>query len=228
MIKQYQWILFDADETLFVFDDFSGLKKMFLSFGMDFTHWDYEYYQTINRPLWVEYQHNLITSAQLHQKRFQYWAEKLKVTSDELNSAFMKVMSEVCLPMDGAENLLNALKNKVKIGIITNGFIELQKARLKHTGFHAYIDLVVISEEVGIAKPHRGIFDHALALMGNPAREQVLMVGDNPHSDILGGMNAGLHTCWLNRHDKSLPGGVNPTYQVSSLHKLENILNIRQ
>jgi 5'-nucleotidase len=80
---------------------------------------------------------------------------------------------------------------------------------------------LVISEQVGIAKPHRDIFDHALTRMGNPARDRVLMVGDNPDTDILGGINAGLDTCWINVGGREAPEGVVPTMQVASLSELE-------
>jgi putative hydrolase of the HAD superfamily/5'-nucleotidase len=60
--------------------------------------------------------------------------------------------------------------------------------------------------------------------MGNPLPSQVLMVGDNPDSDILGGINAGLHTCWFNQHQREAPQGINPNYEVSSLEQLQHLL----
>jgi 5'-nucleotidase len=73
-----------------------------------------------------------------------------------------------------------------------------------------HFDLLVISEEVGVAKPDPRIFDYALAQAGNPDRSRVLMVGDTAESDIRGGVNAGLATCWLNAHQRVLPG-IEPT-----------------
>jgi 5'-nucleotidase len=128
------------------------------------------------------------------------------------------------MPLPGAMNLLNALKGKVKLGIITNGFVELQEARLQRMGLKNHFDVLVISEQVGVAKPDPKIFDYALSLMGNPQREKVLMVGDNPASDILGGVNAGLETCWLNLDNKPAPLEVVPHYQVNSLLELEQRL----
>lgn len=78
------------------------------------------------------------------------------------------------------------------------GQIKLQQVRLERTGFRNHFDVLIISEQIGVAKPHPDIFEHALSVMGSPARERVLMVGDNPDSDILGGLNAGLQTCWIN------------------------------
>lgn len=220
-MTNYSWILFDADDTLFHFDAFNGLKLMFSRYDVLFTEPDYIEYELVNRALWTEYQNNTITSEELRYRRFTVWATKLGCSTQDLNSAFMAAMAEICTPLEGAVSLLNSLKDRVKLGIITNGFTELQQIRLERTGLTNYFELVVISEQVGFAKPHQAIFDHTLDIMGNPERESVLMVGDNPDSDIIGGINAGLHTCWLNRHNKQLPEGVNPHYEVTSLQELE-------
>ncbi len=73
---QYQWILFDADETLFHFDAFAGLKLMFSRFDIDFTLTDFEIYQRVNKPLWVDYQDGVINAAQLQTKRFIEWGRR--------------------------------------------------------------------------------------------------------------------------------------------------------
>lgn len=224
MLKEWDWILFDADDTLFHFDAFAGLQRLFQQYDVQFSRADYDDYQAINKPLWVDYQNGTIGALQLQHQRFEGWAAKLKVTAGDLNNGFLTAMSEICTPLAGAVDLLNALKGKVKMGIITNGFTALQQARLERTGFLGYFDLLVISEQVGHAKPHPAIFDYALNQMGNPARERVLMVGDNPDSDILGGMNAGLATCWLNADNRGQPEGIHPTWQVSSLKALQDKL----
>ncbi|MDO8953723.1 MAG: pyrimidine 5'-nucleotidase [Gammaproteobacteria bacterium] len=223
-MKTYDWILFDADDTLFHFDTFSGLQLMFLSFDVVFTEEYHLEYQAVNKALWIEYQNGSITAEHLQRQRFQAWGDKLQVMPQDLNSAFLAAMAEICKPLEGAVSLLCALKGKSKLGIITNGFTELQQIRLERTGLKDHFEILVISEQVGAAKPHADIFDHALNLMGNPARERVLMVGDNPDSDILGGINAGLDTCWLNVHNKPVPEGITPHYQVSSLAELEKLL----
>ncbi|WP_435947122.1 pyrimidine 5'-nucleotidase [Dryocola sp. BD586] len=220
----WDWILFDADETLFTFNAFDGLQRMFLDYSVTFTADDFQDYQAVNKPLWVDYQNGAINALQLQHQRFQGWAEKLKVPAGDLNAAFLNAMAEICAPLPGAVSLLAALKGKAKLGIITNGFTALQQIRLERTGLRDFFDLLVISEQVGVAKPDRRIFDYALAQMGNPPRERVMMVGDTAESDILGGINAGLATCWLNAHGRSLPEGINPTWQVSSLGELEQLL----
>jgi 5'-nucleotidase len=223
-MKAYEWILFDADETLFHFDSFTGLQRTIAAFGSHFTEQDYQDYQVINKALWTNYQNSKITAKQLQHQRFNRWADRLNVSPQSLNSAFLSTMADISTPLEGARSLLNSLKDKIKLGIITNGFTELQKARLERTELKNHFDIVVISEEVGFAKPHPGIFNHALTKMGSPARTQVLMVGDTLESDIQGGINAGLDTCWLNRNNRIALEDIRPNYQVSSLKELEALL----
>lgn len=221
---KWDWIFFDADETLFTFDSFTGLQRMFLDYSVTFTAEDFQDYQAVNKPLWVDYQNGAITSLQLQRQRFVGWGEQLNVPPEELNDAFMNAMAEICAPLPGAVSLVNALHGKVKMGIITNGFTSLQQIRLERTGLRDRFDLLVISEEVGVAKPDPRIFDYALEQAGSPDRSRVLMVGDTAESDILGGINAGLSTCWLNAHHREQPAGIEPTRTVASLSELEQLL----
>ena len=221
---KYQWLFFDADETLFYFDDFAGLKKLFLTYDIPFTREDYAQYKLINKPLWVQYQEKRISAEALKTERFQQWAQKLNVSANELNSGFLQAMAQICKPLPGAELLLESLSNKVDMAIITNGFTEVQQARLENTGLKKYFKEVVISEQVGLAKPDVEIFEHTLDKVKHKDKNSVLMVGDNPHSDILGGMQAGIDTCWLNHHAAEVPDKIKPTYQVADLHQLKQLL----
>ena len=223
-LKQYEWILFDADDTLFHFDAFQGLRHLFSQYDIEFTPAHYDEYQTLNKALWVKYQNGAITAKQLQQQRFQQWGDILQVSPHTLNSGFLTAMAELCTPLEGAISLLCALKDKVKLGIITNGFTELQQARLEYHGYHQHFELLVISEQVGVAKPHPDIFAYALTRMGNPDPQRVLMVGDNPDTDILGALNAGFDACWLNAHHKLTPEGLAPQHQVTTLGELEKWL----
>ncbi|OQP30362.1 pyrimidine 5'-nucleotidase [Pantoea latae] len=224
MLKDWDCILFDADDTLFHFDAFAGLQRLFAGYDVQFTDQDYADYQAINKPLWVDYQNGAISALQLQTRRFTGWAEKLSVAPDVLNSGFLSAMSEICMPLEGAVSLMHALHEKVPMGIITNGFTALQQSRLERTGFRDYFSALVISEQVGVPKPDAAIFDYALEKMGNPDRSRVLMVGDTPESDILGGMNAGVKTCWLDHGTRPLPEAIRPTWTVKTLGELKALL----
>ena len=78
-MKAFNWILFDADETLFHFDAYAGLQLMFKGYGVDFTLEQYDVYQALNQPLWVQYQSGEIGAKQLQEQRFSYWGEQLNV-----------------------------------------------------------------------------------------------------------------------------------------------------
>ncbi len=223
-MKAFNWILFDADETLFHFDAYAGLQLLFKGYGVDFTTQHYVDYQALNQPLWLQYQSGEISAKHLQEQRFSYWGQQLNVAPSVLNSGFLQAMAEVCTPLPGAVSLLNALQGKAKLGIITNGFTDLQQIRLERTGLHNHFDILVISEQVGVAKPHPQIFSHAKELMGNPDPATVLMVGDNPIADIGGGKQAGFYTCWLNRFEASLPAGIKADLEVQSLAELEAAL----
>jgi putative hydrolase of the HAD superfamily len=220
----YPWILFDADDTLFHFDAYQGLRRMFAGHAVDFSEVDYAQYQEVNKPLWVAYQDGRIGATELQTTRFDGWARRLNVTAAELNEAFLLAMAEICTLLPGAQALLDALAGKARLGLITNGFTALQTARLQRTGLLGHFDPLVISEQVGVAKPDVRIFEHALERMGQPPREQVLMIGDNPHSDILGGLNAGLRTCWVNVHGHAAPEDIAPHHEVRSLDELRRLL----
>ncbi|WP_162048305.1 pyrimidine 5'-nucleotidase [Vibrio taketomensis] len=221
---KYDWVLFDADETLFRFDAFKGMQLMFERMGVEYTREDFEQYQKVNKPLWVDYQNGTISADDIKHIRFKSYAEQFNTTTLDMNSAFLDAMADICSMVPYARELLEALKGKAKLGIITNGFIELQDVRLAKMGLSDMFDHVIISEEVGIAKPDAGIFAHAMDKMGQPCKSRVLMVGDNLHSDVLGGVNFGIDTCWLNEASHPVSDNIEPSYNVTCLSQLQSIL----
>ncbi|OLQ93522.1 noncanonical pyrimidine nucleotidase, YjjG family [Vibrio panuliri] len=221
---KYDWILFDADETLFKFDAFKGMQLMFKRMGVEYTREDFEQYQKVNKPLWVDYQNGTISAEDIKHTRFKGYAQQFNTTTAELNSAFLDAMADICSMIPQARELLEALQGKAKLGIITNGFTELQDVRLAKMGLSDMFEHVIISEEVGVAKPDVGIFSHAMEKMGLPDKNKVLMVGDNLHSDVLGGVNFGIDTCWLNAAEQPHCQDITPSYTVKCLSELKAIL----
>lgn len=222
---RYKWILFDADDTIFSFDDLTGLSKMLLQYDIELTHKEYLEYKQLNNHLFAQFQKGEISANDIKTQRFTKWAKQLDMDPVELNAKFMEVMIDVCKPLDGALELLDFLKDKVNLGIITNGFTDLQVERLKRNGLTNYFDILVVSEEVGVAKPNIKIFEHEFSLMDNPNLDEVLMVGDRLDSDIIGGNNAGVDTCWINLHNKTNLEDIMPTYTVPSLTSLKQLLH---
>ncbi len=222
---KYKWILFDADETLFSFKSYLGLKNVLKKYGVDFTQQDYVEYQKINQPLWLAYQRNEITAQDIQQKRFVKLSQLSGLDPFELNRQLMDEMVNLSKPLESVMDMLNTLYGKVKMGIITNGFSHIQKARLEKTNTSHFFDLLVVSEEVGVAKPNIEIFEYTLSKMGNNVKpSEVLMVGDTLTSDILGGINAGFDTCWINANNQVNNTAIKPTYEIKLAVELVNLV----
>jgi putative hydrolase of the HAD superfamily len=107
------------------------------------------------------------------------------------------------------------------MGILTNGLKEAQRPRLLKTGISHFFDYIIVSDEIGISKPNQEIFELAKLTLGNIPSENILLVGDNPFSDIEGAQKFGFKTIWFNIKQKELPQQIQPTMIVS---KLEDII----
>lgn len=220
---KYQWILFDADETLFSFNSYLGLKSMLARENIAFSVDDYAQFQAVNKPLWVEYQNQAITAEQLQRIRFEKLSRQTGKDPLTLNKELMAEMALVSLPLKDTVAMLNALSGKVKMGIITNGFDSLQQKRLENTHTATFFEFVVASEIAGVAKPDPHIFNVAFEKMGEFDPKKVLMVGDTLASDIQGGINVGIDTCWFNPESAKNETAIRPTYEIQSMLSLIEI-----
>lgn len=217
---KYEWILFDADETLFSFNSYLGLKPLLSRYGVAFSEGDYEAFQAVNKPLWVEYQEKKISALELQTRRFAHLSHLTGQDPLVLNQELMAEMALVSEPLDGVLDMLATLFGKVKMGIITNGFHALQQKRLDNTGTSKFFETVVVSEVVGVAKPAPEIFEYAFAQIEPLEKDKVLMVGDTLTSDILGGNQVGIDTCWFNPLSQQNDTKIQPTYEIQDIRQL--------
>jgi len=117
-------------------------------------------------------------------------------------------------------DVLNALKGKVKLLLLTNGAPDLQKEKLAGVPeLSGYFDHIVISGDFGRGKPDPAIFRHALSLLGVPAADAV-MIGDKLSTDILGAGRVGMDSIWINRSSEDVGDGIRPTATVSRLSEV--------
>jgi len=103
---------------------------------------------------------------------------------------------------------------------VTNGLQAVQRSRLARSRISDFITDIIISEEVGAAKPQAAFFDAAFARLGQPAKSDVLIIGDSLTSDIQGGMDYGIDTCWYNPTNELLPDHLKVTYEIRHLRDL--------
>ncbi len=221
---RYDWVLFDADQTLFSFYSYPGLKNVFAKFGLEFNEEDYKAYQKVNRPLWVDYQDNKITAEELKEHRFAHFAQMLGVSGLELNTLLMNEMSYLSQPLEGVLEMLEALYGKAKMAIITNGFQVIQIPRLIASKTDKFFEFTAVSEMLGQAKPHNEIFEKTFAMMNCEDKKRVLMVGDTLESDILGGNNFGFDTCYFNPKQKENNTEIKATYEIQDIRDLVTIV----
>jgi len=226
----YTWLLFDADNTLFDYDtaEATALANSFQQFGLDFDQTTGAQYRTINAQIWHDYELGHITQQDLRAERFRrlFTAVNLAVDAEAFSRQYLVNLSQASHLLDGAEALLRRLAARYHIAIITNGIASVQRPRLAASPIHDLVEAFVISEEVGVAKPDPAIFDVAFARMGQPAKAEVLIIGDSLSSDMQGGLNYGIDTCWYNPAGKlaSLP----VTYEIRQLEELHSILTEKE
>ncbi|MFC3911917.1 pyrimidine 5'-nucleotidase [Pseudaeromonas sharmana] len=202
----YQYILFDLDDTLFDFPADRALALALEHYSVTLTPELLADYQQLNQALWQQYNQGNIDAQTLKSERFRELAPMAGTDPLTLNSRFLQAILQCSQPLSGVEQTLQQLHGRVGLGIITNGFADVQHARLKQSGLARFFDFVVVSEEEGVTKPDPRIFHNALSRMPAVSANDVLMVGDNPGTDVAGGAASGMETCWFNlwRQDKTV------------------------
>ncbi|WP_195263922.1 MULTISPECIES: YjjG family noncanonical pyrimidine nucleotidase [unclassified Clostridium] len=226
---KYEVILFDADETLFDFkkSEKYAFEQAILEFNIDYRE-DYhlKIYSDINAAIWKEFECGLITQEKLKVERFRRLSNKLKIKFDEIafSKSYLKHLSHSSFLYGKSANIIETLSKNYKLAIITNGLSDVQSNRIRKSSIAKYFDDIVISEEVGISKPTPKIFEITLNNLNYNDKSKVLMVGDSLTSDIQGGVNFGIDTCWYNPNKILNKTTLKPTYEISELLDLYEVL----
>ena len=225
-MKKYTTLLFDADDTLLDFKrcEAAAFKKMMLHLGLPFEEGDEKLYSRVNQSFWERYELSEIPKSEISVGRYKEFFRIKGIDTDAAVAAktYENFLSEQHFMLDGAYELLKELSKDYDIYIITNGTDYIQKKRLSKSGITPLIKGVFISEIVGAPKPEQQYFNYVLKNITEQDKARVLIVGDSMSSDILGGINAGIDTCWYNPYGK--PTKYQPTYQTTALTDIFNVL----
>jgi len=221
---RYETLLFDLDHTLLDSDasEVAAYAHTMSSIGLDDPDRHFDRYVTINREMWRAVETGTLRPDEVRFRRFEQFVAEVGVDADPvaMAEAFVWGLGAHGELYDGARELLDALAGRVRLGLVTNGLSEVQRARLERLELTRYFDAVVISSEVGATKPRREIFDVAFDRLGGPPTATALMVGDSLSSDIRGGRDYGIATCWFNQHGL-VAGPDDPcTHEVRSLAEI--------
>ena len=224
-MAKYYCILFDADNTLLDFDaaESKALADTLRAYGIEPDAETVQTYRTINEELWHQLEKGQIRREKLMAERFTRFLKAVNAAGSgvEMNRFYLEQLSTH--PDLAAPNVLDVLRELSEVAtlaVVTNGFEKVQTRRAAESGILDYMEDVFVSEKMDSEKPNRKIFDAALRTLGVENREHVLMVGDSLSSDIQGGVNAGLDTCWYNPDHAENPGKVCPTYEIANLEEL--------
>lgn len=226
---KYKLLIIDADDTLY---DFSKAEKYALVNAMNDLKIDVneEYhvplYREINIAIWEEFERGEITQQVLKVERFRRFLEAANMNYDAkaFSISFMDHLADAEIYLEGAVELVQRLSKKYRMVIVTNGLTRVQKYRVRQAVIAPYFERVIISEEIGYAKPDPMIFVEGLKGVELPPKPEMVMIGDTFNSDIMAGINYGIDTIWMNQKGKKNTSKYSPTYEVHSLEELESIL----
>jgi 2-haloacid dehalogenase len=225
---KYDWVFFDADGTLFDYHagEAAALRGAFEMCALPFDPAMGQIYSDINAAIWREYERGEIIQERLRTERFNRLFERLGLVADpvEFSREYLLILGTQTALLDGAEPVIRGLYGRLGLLLLTNGLADVQRPRFAASPIGGCFSEIVISEEVGLAKPDPAIFDLAFDRIGRPPKDRVLMIGDNLGSDILGGVNFGIDTCWVNPEETPNGHGVEPTYEIRELREILEII----
>ena len=231
-MQRYKNLFIDLDDTVY---DFSAASEEsfcetyeLLQYGRFFD--SFEHYLSIYKPynleLWRIYGEGKITKEELNKRRYSYPLECVGIHDQELADTFCKeALSRIPTEgplMPGAIELLEYLRPKYRMFILSNGFKELQSRKMHAAGIDKYFDELILSEDIGVNKPNRELYDYALQKTGSTLEES-LMIGDMFETDIAGAANIGMEQIYYNPKGKQGHPFV-PTYEVRHLLEIKEIL----
>lgn len=227
---KYDVIIFDADGTLFDFEksEMEAIKNTSLHFGLDYDEmYHLNVYKDVNSKIWKEFEEGKITQKELKIQRFSRYFKKLNIDLNP-NEFAIKYMEELSLGsflFDESTALIEKIHGQAKLTILTNGLTNVQNGRIRKSTIANYFDDIVISEEVGFSKPNIEIFEIAMKNINHTDKSKVLIVGDSLSSDIKGGINYGIDTCYYNPLGILNTSDIKPTYEIKSLLQLICIIS---
>ena len=159
-------------------------------------------------------------------RRFELLLDAIQVVSSPsaLSATYLEYLASCSELVEDAEAVLNALHKKYRIAILTNGLTVVQRGRLSRSVIRHHVSDIIISEEIGAAKPAKEFFDTAFARLGHPAKSEVLMIGDGWSSDIQGAVQYGIDACWYNPSRKPRPASHEIIREIHALRDLQDWL----
>lgn len=229
MIKTILW---DFDNTLLDFDiaEKNAIVSIFeyMKLGK-FDEDMLKMYAKINESYWQMIERHEIDKKIALTKRYEDFFAKINVDTKyafEFNDRYEKSLSDTIVYVDDSFNIVDSLRKRFKQYIVSNGTVGVQKIRIKKSKFDTLVDGVFISDEINDEKPNIEFFNYVFDAIKCEDKSEVLIIGDTLTSDIKGGNNAGIATCWYNRKGLIAPPLYKIDYIIKNLKEIYGILGI--
>ena len=221
-------LLIDLDNTLIDFNECArhSIMNAFEKLGFDYSPVVFDTFIEENVKIWKRLERGEITKPQLRANRWNIILARLGIEFDGtiLEEMFENGVAQGAYAVTGAYDLLDYLKDKYEMYIVSNGFRYVQESRLKIGDFNKYFNNIFVSEDIGIPKPAKEFFDYCFKSLDNPDKTDVILIGDSLSADIKGGNDYGIDTIWFNKNGEDNLSLVKPTYIVNELNEIKNIL----
>lgn len=229
-----QTLLWDLDGTLLDFHaaESAAIKSLFEAFSLGGCSEDMiRRYSQINESYWQRLERNELTKPQVLIGRFEQFFQEIGVPqalAPEFNRQYQLRLGDTIVYRDDSVSIVKKLRGKVSQYIVSNGTSIAQNKKLLLSGLGKLMDGVFLSEEVGIEKPNRAFFDAVFDVIRPSDLTEVMIIGDSLTSDIQGGNNAGILTCWYNPDQKPAPLGYSIDYIIHDLHEVISLVEPTQ
>jgi len=226
MIKTILW---DVDGTLLDFRaaEREAIRACFASHGLgSVTDEMIARYSVINAGYWQRMELGEITKREVLVGRFEefFRNEGISCSADSFNEEYQLRLGDTICYIDDSLALLRSLRGRVRQYAVTNGTAAAQEKKLKNSGFDQVFDGIFISDQVGVEKPGKGFFDRVFAAIGPVELSETMIVGDSLTSDMRGGENAGIVTCWYNPKGLINDRGVRVDHEIGRLDEIKSLL----
>lgn len=223
-------LLWDIDGTLLNFGaaEKVAIRTCFEIFKLgECTDEMLQIYSEINRKYWKRLERGEITKKEVLEGRFFEFFDMYGLDTSvvaDFNAQYQLSLGDTAVFYPNGQEVVQACKGKIPQYAVTNGTKVAQDRKLKNSGLINLLDGVFISEEIGIEKPGVGFFDKVFEKIGEYEKDEVMIIGDSLTSDIQGGNNAGIATCWFNPGGKKEETDLRIDYEIHDLIQVLDIL----
>ena len=226
---KYEVLLFDLDDTLLDFGmtEHNAFRLLFEEYGLPNGLTDYhDSYRMISKVLWEDLEHGRTSLAELKVERFKrlFTEHQLEIDPVVFGQKYIENLGKEVHMIAGVEEMFASMKD-VRMALLTNGFKEAQYARVNGSSLKNLFEAIITSEETGFQKPQKEIFAFTLEKLQISDPSCVLMIGDSLTSDIQGGNNFGIDTCWFNPTKKLNQTNIQPTFEIHTWDQLKDIVS---